>query len=52
MFGVIAAALSAAAAILGKWASCGAAVGVSVILLLITLAWGVGVTVETVREIS
>lgn len=49
--GVGVAALAAATAILGKWASCNAAVAVSVFLLLGTLVWGVAVTFETIREI-
>ena len=50
--GIVTAALAASFAILGKWASSNAAVGIAVILLIATLCWGVAVTVETVREIS
>ncbi|WP_428531947.1 hypothetical protein [Rhodopila sp.] len=49
--GVGLAALSATLAILGKWASFNGMVETSVICFIVTLAWGVGVTVETVREI-
>ncbi len=50
--GVAVAALAAASAILGKWASSNTAVEASIILLLATLGWGVGVTIETVREMK
>ena len=50
--GVACAALSAAFAILGKWASSNFLVELSILLLLTTLGWGVAVTFETVREIS
>ncbi len=49
--GVALAASSAAMALLGKWASSNWMVGLAAVLMLLTLAWGVGVTIETVREI-
>jgi len=50
--GVGLAAASAALALVGKWATSNWMVGTSAVMMLLTLAWGVGVTVETVREIS
>jgi hypothetical protein len=49
--GVALAASSAALALCGKWASSNWMIGVAAILMIITLAWGVGVTIESVREI-
>ncbi len=50
--GVCLAAIAAALAILGKWASSNLLVELSIFLFIITLAWGVAVTFETVREIK
>jgi len=50
--GICVAALAASMAILGKWASCNGAVAISVVLLVLTLLWGVAVTIQTVREIG
>lgn len=50
--GVGIAALAAIFAVLGKWASYAPAVGFSVFLLVITLLWGFGIAVATVREID
>jgi len=50
--GVGLAAASAALALLGKWADSNWMVGLAAILMVITLLWGVGVTVESVREIQ
>jgi len=50
--GVGLAALAASCALLGKWASSKGLVGTSAVLMVITLAWGVGIAVEMWREIS
>jgi hypothetical protein len=49
--GVGLAALSAALALLGKWAESNWMVGTAAVLMIVTLAWGVGVTAESVREL-
>ena len=49
--GIVLAGLAALLALLGKWAASRGMVGISVILLAITLAWGIGTSIQTVREI-
>jgi hypothetical protein len=49
--GVGLAASSAGLALCGKWASSNLLVGSAAILMLVTLLWGVGVTVASVLEI-
>jgi hypothetical protein len=49
--GVGLAACSSTLALCGKWASSNWMVGLAAILMIFTLAWGIGVAIESVREI-